>query len=129
MPDENNDSRNDVWSLSTEIERIHEKGQYTRYSAVLGLIGPRDPAQEGQIPDILLSSVFQGQGLRQRKGRYPISRFPWSARANRRRFSDVNLYEGFGTHNNKHDGASEPRLGPQACAACLIQIATKAGRA
>ena len=32
-------------------ERIHEKGQSTHYSAVLGLVGRGHQAQEGQMPD------------------------------------------------------------------------------
>ena len=34
-----------------QIERIHEKGQSTHYSAVLGLVGRGHQAQEGQMPD------------------------------------------------------------------------------
>ena len=34
-----------------QIERIHEKGQSTHYSAVLGLVGLGHQAQEGQMPD------------------------------------------------------------------------------
>ena len=32
---------------------IHEKGQSTCYSSVLGHVGPRYPAQEGLIPDMV----------------------------------------------------------------------------
>ena len=34
-------------------ERIHQKWQSTCYSSVLGLVGPRYLAQEGQIPDMV----------------------------------------------------------------------------
>ena len=34
-------------------ERIHENRQSTCYSSVLGLVGPRYLAQEGQIPDMV----------------------------------------------------------------------------
>ena len=34
-----------------QIERIHEKGQSTHYSAVLGHVGRGHQAQEGQMPD------------------------------------------------------------------------------
>ena len=36
----------------------------TWYFALLGLPGLRYPVQEGKIPDISLSSMFEGQGIR-----------------------------------------------------------------
>ena len=48
MPDGKN---NPEIMYGIQIERIHEKGQSTHYSAVLGLVGRGHQAQEGQMPD------------------------------------------------------------------------------
>ncbi len=40
-------------------ERIHENGQSSCYSSVLGLEGPRYPEQEGWIPDDIVCAHFR----------------------------------------------------------------------
>ena len=47
-------------------ERIHQKWQSTCYSSVLGLVGPRYPAQEGLIPDMVCALSYSDKGQHDR---------------------------------------------------------------